>query len=336
MTRFAVLGAGSWGSTFALLLARAGHEVTLWARREELAREIREEHRCRDYLGERELPAAITATSRIAEAVEGASALVIAVPAQRLRESLAAWRAAPGMGGSLPPVPVVSLAKGIERGTDRRMSEVLVDAGGIAPGLVTVLSGPNLAAEIAEGQPCGSVVAGTDPDVVQAVARWCQGPSLRAYTSADLVGVEVAGAVKNIVAIAVGAAAGLGYGDNTRASLITRGLAEMSRLGTALGGDPATFAGLAGMGDLVATCASPLSRNHSLGAALGRGLDIEQAAAAVGRTAEGVETARAVDVIARRLGVDMPITRSVVAVADRGARIEDVTAALLARPVRPE
>ncbi|EWS82507.1 NAD(P)H-dependent glycerol-3-phosphate dehydrogenase [Brachybacterium phenoliresistens] len=336
MTAFAILGAGSWGCTFALLLARAGHEVTLWARREELAREIREEHRCRDYLGARELPAGIGASSDIAEATQGASALVVAVPAQRLRESLRAWRSAPGMDGALPAVPVVSLAKGIERGSDLRMSEVLVEAGGIDPSQVTVLSGPNLAAEIAEGQPCGSVVAGHDEAVAQQVARWCQGPSLRTYTSSDVIGVEVAGAVKNIVAIAVGAAAGLGYGDNTRASLITRGLAEMSRLGVALGGEAATFAGLAGMGDLVATCASPLSRNHSLGAALGRGLDVQAAAAEVGRTAEGVETARAVAALAQRLGVDMPITRAVVEVVDHRARIEDVTAALLARPVRPE
>ncbi|MCT1775186.1 NAD(P)H-dependent glycerol-3-phosphate dehydrogenase [Brachybacterium sp. p3-SID957] len=336
MARLAVLGAGSWGTTFAQVLADAGNDVVLWARREDVAREISEHRTNRAYLGERELPAAVTGTARIEEAVDGAEGLVVAVPAQALRATLGQWRRRPGLREGLPAVPVLSLTKGIERGTDARISEVLVEAGGVSAQRVGVLSGPNLSAEIAERRPCGSVVAAADEELAGVFARWCDAPYLRAYTSTDVTGVEIAGAVKNVVAIAVGAASGLGHGHNTTASLITRGLAEITRLGVALGGRRETFAGLAGMGDLVATCASPLSRNHRLGLALGRGLDIEQAVAEVGQTAEGVATARAVADLAERLEVDMPITRSVVAVVDHGASIEHVTTALLARSVRPE
>ncbi|GAA1486401.1 NAD(P)H-dependent glycerol-3-phosphate dehydrogenase [Brachybacterium fresconis] len=329
MTALAVLGAGSWGTTFAQVLADSGHEVTLWARREEVAREIREEHRNPAYLGDRVLPAAVDASSSVAAAVDGAEGIVLAIPAQSMRTTLAAWP-------DLPPVPILSLTKGIERGTDARISEIIVDAGGADPERVGVLSGPNLSAEIAERRPCASVVAAGSEELAGVLATWCQAPYLRTYTSTDVVGVEIAGAVKNVIAIAVGAAAGLGHGHNTTASLITRGLAEITRLGIALGGRRDTFAGLAGMGDLVATCASPLSRNHRLGLALGRGLDVDAAAAEVGQTAEGVATARAVADLAARLGVDMPITAAVVDVVDHDARIDEVTMALLARGVRPE
>jgi glycerol-3-phosphate dehydrogenase (NAD(P)+) len=333
MTRIAVLGAGSWGSTFSLLLADAGCEVVLWARREETAREIRRTRRNPAYLGEAVLPQAVTATSDVREALAGADGVVLALPAQSLRENLERWSE---QGIGLGDLPVLSLAKGIERGTDRRMSQVIAEAGGVDPSRIAVLSGPNLAVEIAARQPCASVVAADDEQLARTVATWCAAPTFRSYTSQDVVGVEVAGAVKNVIAIAVGAAAGLGYGDNTRASLITRGLAEITRLGVALGGSSGTFAGLAGMGDLVATCASPLSRNHRLGHALGRGLDVEQAAQEVGQTAEGVATARAVHEVARRLDIEMPITRGVVEVVDNGVSIERVTTALLARSVRPE
>ncbi|UEJ82974.1 NAD(P)-dependent glycerol-3-phosphate dehydrogenase [Brachybacterium halotolerans subsp. kimchii] len=333
MTRIAVLGAGSWGSTFSLVLADAGREVVLWARREETAREIREHGANPAYLGDVRLPGQVTSTSEVGEALDGADGVVLALPAQSLRENLSAWRAA---GLTLPEVPVLSLAKGIERGTDLRMSQVIVEAAGVDPQRVAVLSGPNLAVEIARRQPCASVIAAHDEQLARTVAAWCAAPSFRPYTSQDVIGVEVAGAVKNVIAIAVGAAAGLGYGDNARASLITRGLAEITRLGVAVGGQAGTFAGLAGMGDLVATCASPLSRNHRLGHALGRGLDVGAAVAEVGQTAEGVATARAVDETAQRLGIDMPITRGVVDVVDHGVPIEQVTTALLARSVRPE
>lgn len=327
--RLTVLGAGSWGTTFAQVLADGGAEVTLWARREEVAREIGTQHRNSAYLGDHELPATLRATADVAAALEGADGVVVAIPAQSMRATLAPWPA-------LPAVPVLSLTKGIERGTDARISEILVEAGGADPSLVGVLSGPNLSGEIAERRPCASVVAAPDEELAETFASWCSAPYLRAYTSTDVVGVEVAGAVKNVIAIAVGAATGLGHGHNTTASLITRGLAEITRLGVALGGRRETFPGLAGMGDLVATCSSPLSRNHRLGLALGRGLDVAAAAAEVGQTAEGVATARAVADIAARHGVDMPITRSVVAVVDHGARIDEVTTALLSRSVRPE
>ena len=327
--RLTVLGAGSWGTTFAQVLADGGAEVTLWARREEVAREIGTQHRNSAYLGDLELPATLRATADVAAALEGADGVVVAIPAQSMRATLAPWPA-------LPAVPVLSLTKGIERGTDARISEILVEAGGADPSLVGVLSGPNLSGEIAERRPCASVVAAPDEELAETFASWCSAPYLRAYTSTDVVGVEVAGAVKNVIAIAVGAATGLGHGHNTTASLITRGLAEITRLGVALGGRRETFPGLAGMGDLVATCSSPLSRNHRLGLALGRGLDVAAAAAEVGQTAEGVATARAVADIAARHGVDMPITRSVVAVVDHGARIDEVTTALLSRSVRPE
>ncbi len=327
--RLAVLGAGSWGTTFARVLADGGSEVVLWARREEIAREIREEHRNRAYLPQHDLPETVHGTSDLDEALAGADGVVVAVPAQSLRATLQARPA-------LPAVPVLSLTKGIERGTDSRISQVIVEAGRAQPELVGVLSGPNLSAEIAERRPCASVVAAPSQELADALAAWCRAPYLRAYTSTDVIGVEVAGAVKNVIAIAVGAATGLGHGHNTTASLITRGLAEITRLGVALGGRRETFAGLAGMGDLVATCASPLSRNHRLGLALGRGLDVEAAAAEVGSTAEGVATARAVADLAAQLGVDMPITRAVVAVVDHGESIDEVTTALLSRSVRPE
>lgn len=334
--RIAVLGAGSWGTTFALVLARAGADVTLWARRPEVVQDITEHHRNTAYLGERELPAALTATADAQEALEGADGVVLAVPAQTLAQNLAGLRAGSPGAAALPDVPVLSLIKGIERGSDRRMSQVIIENGGVDTAKVAVLSGPNLSAEIAAEEPCAAVVAAHDEALAHEIALWCAGPAFRAYTSTDVVGVEIAGAVKNVIAIAVGAAAGLGLGDNARASLITRGLAEITRLGTALGADPQTFAGLAGLGDLVATCASPLSRNHRLGAALGSGLDVEAATAAVGQTAEGVPTARAVASLAGRLGIDMPITAGVVDVVDHGRDIREVTAALLARSVRPE
>jgi glycerol-3-phosphate dehydrogenase (NAD(P)+) len=342
MSRLAVLGAGSWGTTFAQVLADGGHEVTVWARREQVARAIRETHTNPAYLGDRVLPDMITATSRIEAALDGVEGIVLALPAQRLRENLIGWgtgAASVGRGDRapvLPPVPVLSLAKGIEHGTGLRMSEVIAGAGRIDPARVAVLSGPNLSAEIAARQPCASVIAAPGERLAREIAGWCAAPYLRAYTSTDVVGVEIAGAVKNVIAIAVGGAAGLGLGDNTRASLITRGLAEITRLGVALGGRAGTFAGLAGMGDLVATCASPLSRNHRVGAALGTGMDLPAAESSVGQTAEGVTTARAVAALAARHGVDVPITRSVVAVVDGEAGIDQVTTALLARSVRPE
>lgn len=334
--RLAVLGAGSWGTVFAQVLADAGNEVTLWARREEIAASIRTEHRNPAYLPQLDLATLIGATSDVRTALKDADGIVIAVPAQSLRENLRAWRERGQLGAIAAGAPVMSLVKGIERGTDARISTILAEETGMDPDRIGVLSGPNLSGEIAQRQPCGSVIACTDASLASEFAAWADAPYLRAYTSSDVIGVEIAGAVKNVIAIVVGAATGLGYGHNTTASLITRGLAEITRLGVALGGHRETFAGLAGMGDLVATCASPLSRNHRLGLALGRGLDVDAARAEVGQTAEGVATARAVSHLAHRLGIDMPLTSAVVAVVDSGASITEVTAALLSRSVRPE
>lgn len=327
--RIAVLGAGSWATTFAHVLAAGGAEVRMWARRPEIAEEISEYGTNEAYMPGLRLPEAVTASADTAAVLTGAQGVVLAVPAQTLRTNLQQWPA-------LPSVPVLSLIKGIELGTNERISSVIAEAGGVDPAQIAVLSGPNLAAEIAQRQPCAAVVAGADQRVAEDVAHWCRAPFFRTYVSGDVVGVELAGAMKNVIATAVGAAAGLDYGDNTRASLITRGLAEMARLGTALGAQPETFAGLAGMGDLVATCASPLSRNFRLGFALGQGLSVEAARESVGQTAEGVATARAIRPIGQRLHIDLPITTRLVDVIDHGRDIASVTEELLSRSLRPE
>ncbi len=327
--RIAVMGAGSWGTVFCAVLAVSGAQVRLWARRAEAARTINETHANSVYVPDLMLPDSVAATSDPSEALEDVDGIVLAVPAQSLRENLEAWP-------PFPDVPVVSLIKGIERGSDLRMSEILATVGGIAPSRIAVLSGPNLAREIALQQPCASVVASESRETASVVAQWCRAPWLRTYVSDDVIGVEIAGAMKNVIATAVGAAAGLGFGDNSRASLITRGLAEITRLGVARGAQPQTFAGLAGMGDLVATCTSSLSRNFRLGYALGEGLSVDEAKATVGQTAEGVATARAIAELGAGLDLDLPITQSLVDVIDHGRDISSVTRELLARSVRPE
>lgn len=331
MTRAAVLGAGSWGTAFAQILADAGAErVCLWARREEVAAGIRDRHRNPDYLTDVELPAAVTATTDPAQAVEGADLVVLAVPSQSLRDNLAAW------SGLLPErVPVVSLMKGIELGTGLRMSEVMV-AGGIAAEQVVVVSGPNLSGEIAARQPAASVVACADAATAEQVAEAVAAPYFRPYTQTDVVGAEIGGAVKNVIALAVGMAEGLGYGDNTKSTLITRGLAEIARLGRELGADPATLMGLAGVGDLIATCMSPLSRNHRVGVALGRGSTVEEVLAVPHQTAEGVKSCRSVVELAARHGVDMPICQGVTAVVAGQATPAQLTGALMARARKHE
>jgi glycerol-3-phosphate dehydrogenase (NAD(P)+) len=263
--------------------------------------------------------------------VADADVVVVAIPAQSVRQALGP------IAGTLPPgCVVVSLMKGVELGTDLRMSQVLAATLDVAEDRVAVVSGPNLAKEIAAHQPAGAVVAAADPEVAKVVARACAASYFRPYIETDVVGVELGGAVKNVIALAVGMAQGRGFGDNTKATLITRGLAEISRLGAALGARPATFAGLAGMGDLVATCASPLSRNHTLGAHLGAGKSLEEAIRLTGGTAEGVKSCRSVLDLARRHGVDMPITEAVVAVLHEGLPVAEMTRMLLDRPLKHE
>jgi glycerol-3-phosphate dehydrogenase (NAD(P)+) len=333
MTRIAVMGAGSWGTTFAKVLADAqtGAQVTLWGRRPAVCAEITGRHRNVDYLGELALPETITATTDPAQACHGAGIVVFAVPSQTLRTNLTAWRPILPSGAYL-----VSLMKGIELGTMLRMSEVVAQTLQVPAERIAVVSGPNLAKEIAARQPTATVVAAADLDVAELVAQACSAPYFRPYTQTDVVGVELGGAVKNVIALAVGIAEGLGFGDNTKASIITRGLAEVTRLGLALGAEPATMAGLAGLGDLVATCVSPLSRNRTFGVHLGRGLTVEETVASTRRTAEAAKSCRPILELARGRGIEMPITEQVVAVVHEGLPVTEMAARLLGRPRKAE
>ncbi|MFC0530147.1 NAD(P)H-dependent glycerol-3-phosphate dehydrogenase [Phytohabitans kaempferiae] len=331
MTSAAVLGAGSWGTAFAKVLADAGTDVTIWARREPVAAAIREYGTNPDYLPAVRLPERVTATSDAGKAIAGADLVVLAVPSQTLRGNLADWT-----GFLAPDATLVSLMKGIELGTTKRMSEVIVETAGVPADRVVVVSGPNLAAEIAAEQPAATVVACTDGTRATQVQRAVTTPYFRPYTNDDVVGCELGGAVKNVIALAYGIATAMRLGDNTKASLITRGLAETARLGVALGADPLTFAGLAGLGDLVATCSSPLSRNRTFGEHLGRGETLEQAQAATRQTAEGVKSCLALRDLARTHGVDMPITEQVELVCHEGVNPRSALIALMSRETKPE
>ncbi|WP_402469016.1 NAD(P)H-dependent glycerol-3-phosphate dehydrogenase [Isoptericola aurantiacus] len=328
--RAAVLGAGSWGTTFAAVLADAGCEVTLWGRDEAVVRQVATDRRNPRYLPDVELPP-MGATTDAAAALAGARLVVVAIPSQVARTTLE------GLREHLEPdAVVVSLMKGVELSTDKRMSQVVSEALDIDPGRVAVVSGPNLALEIATRQPTATVVACTDEANARLVADACSNSYFRPYTNSDVVGVELCGAVKNVIALAIGMAQGRGFGWNTTATVITRGLVEITRLGRALGAQSETFAGLAGMGDLVATCASPLSRNHTLGKHIGQGMSLDDALVATGTTAEGVKSSRSVLELAQKHGVDMPITAGVVAVLHEGLSVDDMARALLSRPQKAE
>ncbi|MBX6355544.1 MAG: NAD(P)-dependent glycerol-3-phosphate dehydrogenase [Micromonosporaceae bacterium] len=329
--RAAVLGAGSWGTAFAKVLADAGNEVTLWARRPEVAAAICRERGNREYLPGVRLPDQVTATVDGDQALDGADLVVLAVPSQTLRGVLAEWAGAVGSDATL-----VSLMKGIELGTTKRMSEVVVEAAGVKPERVAVVAGPNLAAEIAAEQPAATVVACIDPDRARLVQRAIATRYFRPYTNDDVIGCELGGAVKNVIALAYGIATAMRFGDNTKAMLITRGLAETARLGVALGADPRTFAGLAGLGDLVATCSSPLSRNRTFGEHLGRGETLEQAQQATRQTAEGVKSCLAIRDLARDHGVEMPITEQVERICHEGLDPRLAVTALMSRETKPE
>lgn len=335
--KIAVLGAGSWGTTFAKVMADAATtgaepaEITLWARRPEVAEEITTRHTNSTYLGETRLPESITATSSLAEAAAGADVVVLAVPAQHLRSHLAQ------LGETLAEDAVlVSLIKGLERGTDMRMSEVITAELGLEASRIAVVSGPNLAMEIAREEPTASVVACEDEQTAERIAALCNNPYFRPYTNTDVVGVEIAGIVKNVIALAVGICDGQSLGDNSKASVITRGLAETTRLATVLGGRLETFSGLAGLGDLVATCASPLSRNRTAGRLLGEGLSTDQVTEQLTQTAEGMKSGSAVLELARRHGVDMPISEAVVAVLNGALEVDTIASLLLARDLKAE
>ncbi|MBA8795447.1 glycerol-3-phosphate dehydrogenase (NAD(P)+) [Friedmanniella endophytica] len=329
MSGVAVMGSGSWGTAFALTLCDAGNDVRLWARRIEVCRAVNTEHRNPDYFPDLELPPTLTATDDPQRAMAEADLVVLAVPSQTLRQNLTGWR--------LPETAVVlSLAKGIELGTGRRMSEVVAEVTGLPDERIAVLTGPNLSHEIAERQPAASVIASTAHETAALVQKICHSPTFRPYTNTDVIGCELGGATKNVIALAVGMAVGLGFGDNATASVITRGLAEISRLGRALGADPHTFSGLAGMGDLVATCSSPLSRNRSFGEELGRGRSVAEIAGSTRQVAEGVKSCTAIRALGSAHGVELPIVEAVVRVIENGEPPGEMVAHLLARAARPE
>jgi glycerol-3-phosphate dehydrogenase (NAD(P)+) len=329
--RAAVLGAGSWGTAFAKVLADAGRDVVLWARRPAVVDAINEERANPYYLPWMRLPDAVSATGDPQEALADAELVALAIPSQTLRGNLAQWRPLIARNATL-----VSLMKGIELGSTKRMSQVICEAAEVDSDRVAVVTGPNLAPEVAAEQPAATVVACQDAARAELVQRSVRTRYFRPYTNDDVVGCELGGAVKNVIALAYGMAIALGLGDNTRATLITRGLAETARLGVSLGADPRTFAGLAGLGDLVGTCSSPLSRNRTFGEHLGRGESLEQAQAATKQTAEGVNSCLAIRDLARARGVEMPITEQVEQVCHEGANPRVAVSLLMSRETKPE
>jgi glycerol-3-phosphate dehydrogenase (NAD(P)+) len=331
VSKVAVFGSGSWGTAFSLVLADAGNDVVMWARREELSDAINTTHENPDYLPGVTLPPAITATHDPAEALSGATVVVLAVPSQSLRSNLEHW------AGHIPDDAVLmSLMKGVEVGTAKRMSEVIEEVAGIGHDRVAVLSGPNLSHEIAARQPAASVIACADPAVAEQLQKRCHSKAFRPYTNTDVVGCELGGATKNVIALAVGMASGLGFGDNSTATVITRGLAETARLGVALGADPYTFSGLAGLGDLVATCSSSLSRNRTFGEKLGRGMTVEEIAASTRQVAEGVKSCESIRDLASRNGVEMPIVEAVAALIRGETTPQEMLGALISRTAKAE
>ena len=331
MERIAVIGAGSWGTTVANLAAERVDTV-LWARRPELAAEINETRRNSRYLPELALPKRLHATADLEEAVTSAEVVVMAAPSHGFREVFG------GLAPHIAPgAPVMSLTKGIEQGSLARMTEVITEVAPDAdPTAVGVMTGPNLAAEIVAGQPTATVIAMADRSAAQALQQLFMHPTFRVYTNTDVVGCELGGALKNVMAIASGMSDGLGFGDNTKATLLTRALAELSRLGVALGGRPETFAGLAGMGDLIATCSSNRSRNHQVGFGLARGKTLDEIVEEMSMVAEGVKTAKSVLGLAERTGVDMPIAAHVSQVLDGEISPREGMMSLMTREAKAE
>jgi glycerol-3-phosphate dehydrogenase (NAD(P)+) len=331
MAKVAVFGAGSWGTAFSLVLADAGHDITLWARREDVCASINEKRENPDYLPGIELPAGISATHDHEKAAAGADFVVLTVPSQTLRENLTVW--APALPGD---AVLVSLRKGVELGSLKRMSEVIAEVTGAGPERIGVLSGPNLSKEIALREPAASVVACADEDVASRLREAFHCAWFRPYSSTDVVGCEVGGAYKNVIALSVGTAVGLGFGDNTTASVITRGLAETARLATRLGADPMTLMGLAGLGDLVATCSSPLSRNRTFGEKIGQGMSIAEVTASTRQVAEGVKSASSLLDLTRKVDVYAPIVEHVHGVVEGEMTAGDMLTSLISRDTKHE
>ena len=328
--RIGVVGAGSWGSALAMHFGRAGSEVTLWAREPEVVDGINRAHRNPLFIPEFTFPEGVRATATVAQAAAGAEAVVFVVPVQFARAVLHELR-----GVIAAQAPLVSASKGIEVATLERVDQIVVDELRLEPGRFVALSGPSFAREVAAGLPTAAVLAGADLERVRDLQRRFSSPTFRFYGSTDTVGVELSGALKNVIAIAAGMASGLGLGHNALAALLTRGLHEIARLGVALGGRPDTFRGLAGMGDLVLTCTGGLSRNRAVGERLGRGEPLAEILA--GReVAEGVPTARAAAELARRHGVDMPITFAVEAILTGALPPREAVTALMTRELKDE
>ena len=332
----AVMGAGAWGTALAKVLIDAGGPgtaVTLWGRRADVVEQINAIRRNEAYLPGTLLPPGIRATTDANEALAGASTVLLGVPAQTMRANLERWRPLVADGATL-----VSLAKGIELGTLMRMSQVIVSVTGVDPAQVAVISGPNLAGEIAACQPAATVVACSDSGRAVALQRMLNSGYFRPYTNSDVVGAEIGGACKNVIALACGMAAGVGLGENTAAAIVTRGLAEIMRLGIALGAKGATLAGLAGVGDLVATCTSRFSRNRSFGERLGRGATVQSAfrSGDGDNVVEGVTSCEAVLALSSSYDVEMPLTDAVHRVCHRGLSVDDAMALLLGRRTKPE
>ena len=304
MNKVTVLGAGAWGTTMAQVLADCGNDVLLWGRSTELVNEINNSHTNKKYLGEHVLPSQLKATDQISEAFSHSSIIVLAIPAQSLRDALTEWKSL-----IAPDALIVSTLKGIELTSDLRMTEVIVDVLGTKN--YAIITGPNLADELILRQPAGAVAAAPTSDIATKVQRLFSTPYYRVYTSTDVVGCELAGAIKSIIALAVGMSIGMGFGENTQAMLITRGLNEVARLCAAHNADPLSAAGLAGMGDLVASCGSPLSRNRTFGEVLGKSGSMDVARTQVAKTVEGVASSNAVLEIAHRVGVEVPVIEAV-------------------------
>lgn len=304
MSKITVFGAGQWGSTMAQVLSDAGNHVLMWGRNQSVVDEINQKSTNSKYLDNNALPAGLRATTDLVEAFEYSSIYVLAIPAQALRENLKAWKAL-----AAPNALYISTLKGIETGTSLRMSQIIEEV--LGTDNVAIITGPNLANELILRQPAGAVVAAHTNIIAEKVVKLFATPYYRVYTSTDILGCEYAGAIKSIIALAVGMAIGMGFGENTQAMVITRGLNEVARLSAAHGADPLSAAGLAGMGDLVASCGSPLSRNRTFGEALGRSGSMATAREEVSKTVEGVASSSAVLDIARRVGIEVPVIEAV-------------------------
>jgi glycerol-3-phosphate dehydrogenase (NAD(P)+) len=329
MSTVTVLGGGSWGTTIAHLLGENGHDVRLWLRDQALRDALNASHLNPKFTGDFPLSPRIRATTDMAEAAHAADVLFVAIPLKALREVM--WRLGEFVTGDKI---VVSCSKGLEANTHKRPTEIVKEETCVKK--VGVLSGPNLAAEILKGQPCATVLASRFREVCERARALIMGPRFRVYDSEDVLGVELAGALKNVIALGAGITDGLGFGDNSKAALLTRGLAEMQRYAVAMGADPLTFMGLAGVGDAVATCASPLSRNHQVGERLGRGESLERILATMTQVAEGVNTTKAIARHAREAGIEMPLTIGLAKILFEGARPLDVLHELMVRPAQKE